>query len=240
MDGRLSADFEAEMQRFRTLGRSAFVMGYSGVTGKALTLELNKAKVFKKVVLIGRREIPLGVGPEFEQRVVDFDKIEEHKDAFRDLDVGFCCLGVHSRGTSQEDYVRFTRDYCVSAAKVAKEQGCNHFTIVTVKGANKNSSFFPLRIKAELEEKLEELNFDRLSIFRPTMILGKREQTRATESASQVLFKPIIYLFPTLISVPVSTFARGMIVNAVRPPNPPIREIYENKAIHELAKNWQD
>ncbi|BFZ04204.1 hypothetical protein BsWGS_07242 [Bradybaena similaris] len=228
------------MERFRAVGHSAFVMGYSGLAGKALALELNKANIFKKVVLIGRRVIPLDVGPEFEQKVVDFDKIDQHKDAFQDLDVGFCCLGVSSNGISEEDYIRITRDYCVTAAKVAKEQGCKHFTMVTGNGTKKNSMFLFGRVKAELEEKLEEMNFERLSIFRPAMILGDSKNKTRSEKVAIAVFKPITYICPTTLSVQDNTFARGMIVNAVRPPNPPIREIYENKAIHELAKNWQD
>lgn len=72
------------------------------------------------------------------------------------------------------------------------------------------------------------------------MILGDRENKTASEKVARAVFKPITYICPTALSVPDNTFARGMIVNAVRPPNPPIREIYENKAIHELAKIWQD
>lgn len=54
-----------DMERFRSLGRSAFVLGYTGEVGKVLVDELNKSKIFKRVVLIGRREVPLSIGPEF-------------------------------------------------------------------------------------------------------------------------------------------------------------------------------
>ena len=37
----------------------AFVLGYTGETGKALIREMSKRKLFKKVVLIGRREVKL-------------------------------------------------------------------------------------------------------------------------------------------------------------------------------------
>lgn len=45
----------------------AFVMGYTGETGKALVKELNRQKVFTKVVLIGRRLVDLDkeIGSEF-------------------------------------------------------------------------------------------------------------------------------------------------------------------------------
>jgi len=37
--------------------RSAFVVGYTGATGKDLVKELAKSKKFEQVVLIGRRKV---------------------------------------------------------------------------------------------------------------------------------------------------------------------------------------
>lgn len=51
--------------KYRSEGHSAFVLGYTGEVGKALVESLNKLQLFKKVVLIGRRETSLPVGSEF-------------------------------------------------------------------------------------------------------------------------------------------------------------------------------
>ncbi|VDI61451.1 oxidoreductase, partial [Mytilus galloprovincialis] len=74
----------------------AFVLGYTGETGKSLVKELSRRSLFKKIVLIGRREVQLDkdLGPEFEQRVVDFDRLNDHKDTFEGLNTGFCCIGT--------------------------------------------------------------------------------------------------------------------------------------------------
>eukprot|EP00057_Strongylocentrotus_purpuratus_P034938 XP_797116.4 PREDICTED: oxidoreductase HTATIP2-like [Strongylocentrotus purpuratus] len=47
------------MEKFRGLGKTAFVAGYTGECGKALVQELARTKIFSKVLLIGRREVPL-------------------------------------------------------------------------------------------------------------------------------------------------------------------------------------
>ena len=49
-----------------------------------------------------------------EQKVVDFDKISEHKEAFQDCQVGFCCLGT-TKGKSG----------MVSFGITIVQQGCN-------------------------------------------------------------------------------------------------------------------
>uniref|UniRef100_A0A0B6ZBY7 NAD(P)-binding domain-containing protein n=2 Tax=Arion vulgaris TaxID=1028688 RepID=A0A0B6ZBY7_9EUPU len=189
----MAENISADMDRFKALGHSAFVMGYSGVAGAALVKELSKLKIFKKVVLIGRRALSQDYGPEF------------------------------------EDYVRINKDYVVNSAQIAKEQGCKHFTIITSKGSNKSSFLHALRIKAELEAGLEAINFERLSIFRPAKILQ--------DGKASMILKPVIYAFPTALSVPDETFAKAMINNAVRPIKSSPVEIYENKDIHKLAKD---
>lgn len=50
---------QAEMEKFRGLGKTAFVAGFTGECGKALVQELARTKIFSKVLLIGRREVPL-------------------------------------------------------------------------------------------------------------------------------------------------------------------------------------
>ena len=43
----------------RTMARQAFVVGYTGETGKELVKELIKSDAIQKLVLIGRREVKL-------------------------------------------------------------------------------------------------------------------------------------------------------------------------------------
>ena len=76
----MADDTEAKLERYRGENHAAFVMGYSGETGRAIVRELSSLKVFKKVLLMGRRHINLGpdVGPEF---VSLFQRLEKICDA---------------------------------------------------------------------------------------------------------------------------------------------------------------
>ena len=58
---------DANAETFRDAGKTAFVLGYTGETGKRLVQELAKDKLFRKVALIGRRQVqlPSDIGPEF-------------------------------------------------------------------------------------------------------------------------------------------------------------------------------
>lgn len=77
---------------------TAFVVGATGAVGKEIVNALANESRFGKVTLIGRRPVPLN--PEenpghkkIENQVVDFDKLDDYKDAFKGFDVGFSALG---------------------------------------------------------------------------------------------------------------------------------------------------
>ncbi|BFZ04206.1 hypothetical protein BsWGS_07245 [Bradybaena similaris] len=232
----MSKEVKENMEHFKSLGRSAFVIGYTGAVGKALVQELNKAKIFKRVVLIGRRNVSLDVGPEFEQKIVDFEKLDDHKDIFKDVDTGFCCLGTYRARDGLATFIRTDRDYVLMSGQIAKDQGCRHFSVVTTAGSDKDSYFSYTKIKGEAEDGLSKMNFERLSIYRPGFLLCKRNETRVLETIAKVVLTPMIYFFPTVMSIPVETVARAMINNAVNLSSPSGIEIYVNKQIHKLGK----
>jgi oxidoreductase len=120
------------IKQYRALNKTCFVLGASGESGKALIKELIRLKPFERVVLIGRRKldyqdeelrklvgrspfsrfslhlsvIPTTCNVFQEQRVIDFDKIEDHKAEFAGFNVGYCCLGT-TRGKSGADVRHF-------------------------------------------------------------------------------------------------------------------------------------
>ena len=52
-------------------------------------------------------------------------------------------------------------------------------------------------MKGELEDKIQSLGFDHISILQPSLLLGKREQSRLAESLAGKLL-PIICKLPLL------------------------------------------
>ncbi|XP_052802332.1 oxidoreductase HTATIP2-like [Mya arenaria] len=216
--------------------KSAFVLGYTGETGKALVQALVKDQHFRKVRLIGRRkvELPVEIDSRFEQVVVDFEKLGEHKDAFTGYDVGFCCMGTTRAKAGPAHFVRVDRDYVVESGQLAKDAGCQHFLIVTATGADKNSMFLYNKTKGEAEEMLKEIKFPTLTILKPGLLLCPRVESRFFEEVAKVMFKPITAAFPTRFSVHVEILARAMVHLAKCPPNESVH-VLDNKAIHRVA-----
>jgi len=68
------------------------------------------------------------------------------------------------------------------------------------------------------------------------MLLSTREEVRPAEIVFKVMFKPVTWAFPTLMSIPVSTVARAMLNKTLMPATDKF-EILENKAVHLAAAN---
>ncbi len=72
---------------------------------------------------------------------------------------------------SKEEFVRVDRDAVIAFATASKQAGIAHFELLGSVGANAKSSSFYLRSKGELQDALVALQFKRLSLFQPSMIL---------------------------------------------------------------------
>jgi len=122
-----------------------------------------------------------------EQRVVDFDRLDEAADAFAADDV-FCCLGTTIRKAgSQQAFYRIDHDYPVAAARLASARGAKRFLLVSSLGANAGSRVFYNRVKGEVERDVSAIPFEGVAIFRPSLILGPRAERRTAEELAQRL-----------------------------------------------------
>ncbi|VDP90866.1 unnamed protein product [Echinostoma caproni] len=112
----------------------AFVVGYTGETGKALVKALARDPRYTSVKLIGRRQVELDFGipadkivGKFSQHVIDFDHLEEHQLLFEDTDVGFSALGTTIAKSGAELMRKIDHDYVLQVAELAVACGCKEF-----------------------------------------------------------------------------------------------------------------
>ncbi|XP_069133877.1 oxidoreductase HTATIP2-like [Argopecten irradians] len=238
MDKRMSEEYEDKVKEYKNMGKSAFIIGYTGECGKELVKALSKNRIFNKVVLIGRRKVDItpDPGPEFEQKVVDYDKLDDYTEAFQGAQVGYCCLGTtKAKAGGKEGFVKVDRDYVLKTAEIAKSSGCQHFSIVTASTADKNSMFLYIKTKGEVEDALKKMSFDKLSIFKPGFLLCDRSERRLGERIGQAFMKPIILMFPTYSAASTAYVGGAMVIDTVTPGDEKLRT-YSNEQIHGLIK----
>lgn len=172
------------------MGRTALVAGASGLVGGHVLRCLLEDPEYERVTVLARRDLPIA-HKKLEQRVLAFDRLAQMADFPRVHDV-FCCLGTTiKRAGSQEAFRKVDHALVVELARVAVRHRASQFLLVTALGADPRSRLFYNRVKGEVEEAVRRFAFDAIHIFRPSLLLGKRTESRPAERMA-VMVSPLI------------------------------------------------
>lgn len=172
--------------------RTALLAGASGLVGAALLQHLLEGQQYSRVKVLVRS--PLSTEhPRLEQIVVDYDNLDSYKQHFS-VDAVYCCLGTTiKKAGSQEAFKRVDLEYPLTLAKLAKHNGVQRFLMITAVGANRGSRNFYSRVKGEVEEGLKSSGLPSLHIFRPSLLLGDRQEFRLGEKLA-IMLNPLLKL----------------------------------------------
>jgi len=166
----------------------ALVFGASGLVGSHLIDFLLINKSFDLVKIFVRKKLDIKSN-KIVQIISDFKNSDElSKDI--DGDAVFCCLGttIKKAGT-QANFRKIDYELPLEIAKIALCNGVPSFLIVSAIGSDNNSSNFYLQTKGQLENDLMVLPFESLSIFRPSILVGYRNEFRFGEKIAVVFMK---------------------------------------------------
>ncbi|WP_033317022.1 oxidoreductase [Pontibacter roseus] len=170
--------------------RTALIAGASGLVGSHLLRILLQSNRYSQVISIGRRELPI-IHPKLDQQVVDFDDLKKYKAELVADDV-FCCLGTTiKKAGSKEAFHKVDYTYVTKLAEVTLEKKATQFLVITAMGADAGSMIFYNKVKGEVERDVQQLGFPAVHIFRPSLLLGNREEHRAGEEFGAKIMRPL-------------------------------------------------
>ncbi|MBL7994222.1 NAD(P)H-binding protein [bacterium] len=168
--------------------RTALLVGASGLIGKSCLDALLRDELYSKVIAFVRKPLPLQ-HPKLQQQIVDFDNLEYHAHLIKAADV-FCCLGTTIRiAGSKGAFYKVDFTYPYNIAIIAAHNGVGQFLIVTSLGASAQSKVFYNRVKGTVEDAVAGLKFKGVHIFRPSLLLGERNEFRPGEKIAMFLFR---------------------------------------------------
>lgn len=214
---------------------NAVVIGATGLVGRELVKQLNLNLACKAITVIVRRE---------DQEFKKYSKIKQFiLDDFlllNDEDVNgfshaFSCLGttIKKAGSKERFY---NIDYEINAHFADLfEMTETHYLLVSAMGADASSRIFYNKVKGELEDYIQGLDLKYISIIRPSLLLGDRQEKRTLEGATQKLYQKFSHLVPdTFKYKPVSAeqVAQTMVGAAETQTNPFV--IYDNLQIQNF------
>lgn len=216
--------------------KTVLLIGATGLVGGECLKRLIRDDHYRRIVVLTRSAVSENFGDaRFEHHVINFDRIGEHKNLFK-ADHVLCALGstIKKAGTKDQFYkVDFT--YVYEIAEAASEQGAEHFLLVSSMGANPDSGIFYNRVKGELENAVQQLPFRSISIFRPSLILGNRKESRFHEEISKWAANIFSFAIPDKYQPIEAVDIAGAMLSMARANRPGV-QIHESDEIKNIAQ----
>ncbi|WGK65911.1 NAD(P)H-binding protein [Croceiramulus getboli] len=199
------------------MGKTAIVLGATGVVGSALSRKLIQDDAYDKLVLLGRSSAGFE-HPKVEEHLVDLTDPATYLPNYFG-DVVFCCVGTtQSKTPDKEKYRAIDYGIPVQAASSAKENGIDTFIVISALGADADSRIFYNRVKGEMEEEVLQVGLPETYLVQPSLIDSDREETRWGERIAIVgmrLLNPLLFgPLKKYRSISEETIAHAMIVLA--------------------------
>ena len=171
------------------------VAGGTGLVGSELVRLLAQDETVSEVRVLTRRTLPAALRQQrITELIGDFEHLPKKLEWFHDVDIVFSALGTTiKKAGSQAAFRKVDFDYPLALAKAARAAHARHFLFVSALGANALSPFFYNRVKGELEEAILALGYPFVTIARPSLLLGKRQEHRFGEE----LAKKLSWLLPS-------------------------------------------
>lgn len=175
--------------------KTAVVLGATGLIGGHLVQELLKNEHFSKVRILVRKPISIE-HPKADVQIVNFN---DEKDIAAKLDIGdviFCCVGTTRKKVkgNKTEYRKVDYDIPIITARLGVQHGFSQYLLVSAIGANPVAANFYLQLKGCIEEDISALPFEAIHIFRPSILLGNRNEFRPGEQIGKGIMKAISFL----------------------------------------------
>lgn len=173
---------------------NVILAGASGEVGQRLLQKLIASNLVTSVHLINRRPLST-THSKVVQHQVDFDHLNSIENA-PDFDLAYCCLGTTiKKAGSKAAFEKVDLQYACLFANLARQHNCTTFAVISSVSANPSTGGFYLETKGRMEDSLREMNWPSLYIFRPSLLIGKRQEFRLGERIGAILgqvFSPLL------------------------------------------------
>jgi uncharacterized protein YbjT (DUF2867 family) len=128
--------------------------------------------------------------------LVDFERLPEDAEWWA-VDAVVCTLGTTIRSAgSQAAFYKVDHDHPLEVAYLARRHGARAFALNSALGADTGSRVFYSRTKGETERDLQAVGYPSLTLVRPGLIGGQRQQSRPLEQLAVTVSRLVQPLLP--------------------------------------------
>src|SRR5580692_487794 len=190
------------------------ILGATGLVGRSALVQAVTHPAINQVVAPTRKPLPANgklMNPVSEQLELLLPDVVTWG-----IDAVICALGTTSRKAGSKEAFRQV-DYVLplAFARLAHQQGAQTFALVSAIGADINSSFFYPKTKGEVERDMKLVGFKSLTILRPSIIGGKRDESRFAEGVALTLSRILAPVLPKKFHVNPATKIADVLLDSV-------------------------
>ena len=221
------------------MSKVALIAGATGLVGSSLLEKLLNSDQYSKIISLQRKPNTI---THFKLETIQTDFANLNNIQLPNVDDVFCCLGTTIKTAgSKSAFIKVDYDYPMELARLASKSKAAHFLVITAMGSDAGSIFFYNQVKGKLEKNLSSLSeFLKISIIRPSLLMGDRKEHRAGEKIGVAIAK---FVNPFLVGklkkyrgIQTVDVAEAMYKIALNPSKDHVH-IYLSDDLQEIATN---
>jgi len=191
----------------------AILFGGTGLTGGCILDLLKNDSDFKSIIVVSRKNFTHSSN-KISNKVIDFSDPVEIERCIKKDSIVFSCIGTTQTQVKgdKKKYREIDYDITLNIANACKKLNAKKFLFISSGGANSSSSNFYLKLKGEIEDAVMKVKNNSLFILKPSLLLGKRNNSRIMENIGQIIMPLFSILLPKSIkAVKATTVAKCML-----------------------------
>ena len=211
------------------------LFGATGLIGELILEILVNDVYFDKINVLTRNSFPSN-NKKVHLHIIDFSDTKMISKIIQKSSLVFASIGTTQKKVKgdKEAYRKIDYDIIVNIAKACKKNNVKNFSFVSSSGADLNSNSFYLNLKGEIEDSVLGLKLPSTSVFRPSLLLGKRSENRFGEKIAQLIMPIISFLMPSIYKPIEAKYVAKSMVNISKKTIPGSKIYHYNEIINSL------
>ena len=203
------------------------LFGASGLIGNLILEILIHDAHFNKINVVTRRPFN-STNKKVVVHSIDFSDTKMISKIIQDSSVVFASIGTTQKKVKgdKDAYRKIDYDILVNIAVACKKNNIKNFLFVSSSGADTYNKGFYLGLKGEIEDSIIKLKLPSTSIFRPSLLLGKRNENRFGERVAQLIMPLMSFAMPSKYKPIDAKYVASAMVNISK------KTLYGSKIYH--------
>ena len=196
------------------MNKTVALFGSTGLIGGEILKLLINDDDYETINVITRKKVTIQ-SKKIKNYIIDFTNPNGYKKVIKKGDVVIASIGTTQSKVNfnKTKYRKVDYDILLNIAKVCKSNQASSFCFVSSAGANEKSKNFYLGLKGEIENSIMHLALKSCLIFRPSLLLGKRNEFRFGEIMAQKIMPLFSFLMKSNYKPIKATDVAKSIVN---------------------------